>query len=500
MKPCILALDQGTTSSRAILFDETGAVRGLSQHEYPQFYPHPGWVEQHPFELWSSELAAASDVLRAMPDDLAVCAVSITDQRETTLLWDRKTGRPMSNAIVWQCRRTAGECDRLRGGGVDEVIRRKTGLRIDPYFSATKIAWLLDHVPGARAKAEAGELCFGTVDSWLIWNLTGGQCHRTDHTNASRTLLFDTERLRWDEELCRLFRVPMSLLPETLPSDGIFGTVAPGLPGLEKIQGVPIAGVIGDQQAALFGQTCFGVGDSKNTYGTGCFTLMNTGENRVAPKDGLLSTVAWTVGGVTSYALEGSVFNAGSAIQWLRDELGLISTARECDLLAETVEDTGGVYFVPAFTGLGAPYWDMYARGTITGLTRGTSKAHIARAVLEGIAYQVKDLLDLMSKGAGIALQTLRVDGGASVSDVMMQFQADLLGIPVDRPACVETTAMGSAFLAGLSSGLWDQAALMSLRRSDRVFAPVMEDQRRDRLYKGWQRAVGRTRAHPDRE
>ena len=492
MAPYLLALDQGTTTSRAILFGTGGEIVSKAQYPFRQIYPRPGWVEHDPLEIWATERRAMVEAVRSAhidPKDIA--GIGITNQRETAIVWERSTGRPVYNAIVWQCRRTAALCDQLRAEGAAERIEETTGLLIDAYFSGTKLKWLLDHVPGLRRQAERGELLCGTVDSWLIWNLTGGRAHVTDYSNASRTMLFDIHRLRWDEELCRLMDVPMSLLPEPVPSCGPYGTVAEGLPGLEDLAGIPVCGSAGDQAAALFGQTCFAPGEAKNTYGTGCFTLMNVGETPVRSKAGLLTSVAWSIDGKTTYALEGSVFNAGSAIQWLRDELGLISSAPECDRLAESVPDSGGVFVVPAFTGLGAPYWDMYARGAILGLTRGTTKAHIARAVLESIAYQVADLIGAMQQDMPVTC--LRVDGGASVSDLMMQTQADLLRIPVDRPAMVETTAFGAAALAGLASGVWKSCEeLRSLRRSQHVFLPQREQAACEADHRQWKRAVSR--------
>ena len=481
MQRYILALDQGTTSSRAILFSRDGSVAGHAQKGFRQHYPQPGWVEHDPEEIWESEREVAAQALRESGHAHEVAGIGITNQRETTILWDRASGKPIYNAIVWQCRRTADIADSLREKtGVSELVAERTGLQIDAYFSATKIKWLLDHVPGAREKAERGELLFGTVETWLIWKLTGGKVHVTDYSNAGRTMLFNIHTLSWDKELCALLDIPMN------------GTVAEGIEGLEVLAGVPICGAAGDQQAALFGQGCFARGQAKNTYGTGCFTLMNVGPRPVRSRAGLVTTVGWSLNGETTYALEGSVFNAGSAIQWLRDELQIISTSHECDILAESVPDTGGVYLVPAFTGLGAPYWDMYARGCIVGITRGTTKAHIARAVLESIAYQVTDLMTAMRQDAGCEISGLRVDGGASVSNLMMQLQADLLRIPVDRPAMVETTAFGAASLAGLAVGLWkNRDELCALRRSERVFTPERAQFECEEMYRGWKRAVG---------
>ena len=490
----IAALDQGTTSSRAILFNQNGEIAARAQYPFRQIYPQPGWVEHDPLEIWASERRALAEITTHI-DDKQVAAIGITNQRETTILWDRRTGEPIHNAIVWQCRRTAPFCDALKSQGLGTLVEEKTGLLIDAYFSGSKIRWLLDNVPGARARAERGELCFGTVDSWLIWQLSGGAVHVTDYSNASRTMLFNIHTLRWDEELCRLLDIPMSILPRPVPNSEVYGSVARDLPELEGLAGIPICGSIGDQPAALFGQGCFRPGQAKNTYGTGCFTLMNVGGEAVRSRAGLVTSVGWNVGGQTSYALEGSVFNAGSTIQWLRDELKLIESAPECDRLAESVPDSGGVVIVPAFTGLGAPYWDMYARGTILGLTRGSTRAHIARAVLDAIALQVTDLVRAMNADAPCPITTLRVDGGASVSDILMQIQADLLGISVDRPAQVETTAFGAAALAGLAVGLWrDQEELEKLRRSQHVFTPLRPEGECRAEYERWQRAVERAR------
>ena len=495
MDTYIAALDQGTTSSRAILFHETGEIAARAQYPFRQIYPQPGWVEHDPMEIWASERRALAEITSHI-DPRQVAAIGITNQRETTILWDRRTGEPIHNAIVWQCRRTAPFCDELKARGLGEIIAEKTGLLIDAYFSASKIRWLLDNVPGARERAERGELCFGTVDSWLIWQLSGGAVHVTDYSNASRTMLFNIHTLRWDEELCEIFGIPRSILPRPVGNSEVYGLVARDLPELEGLAGIPICGSIGDQPAALFGQGCFHPGEAKNTYGTGCFTLMNVGREAVRSRAGLVTSVGWSIGGEPSYALEGSVFNAGSTIQWLRDELGLISSAPECDRLAESVPDSGGVVIVPAFTGLGAPYWDMYARGTILGLTRGSTRAHIARAVLDAIALQVTDLVRAMNADAPCPIPTLRVDGGASVSDILMQIQADLLGIPVDRPAQVETTAFGAAALAGLAAGVWkDTGELEKLRRSQHVFTPLRSGEDCGREYRRWQRAVERARA-----
>ncbi len=496
MSKYVISLDQGTTSSRAILFNHDGRIVGSDQHAFAQIYPHPGWVEHNPGDILRSQFDAVAGVVEktgAQAGDIA--CVGITNQRETTLVWDRESGAPIAPAIVWQCRRTAPLCDALRAEGWEEHVSRVTGLVIDAYFSATKLAWLLDNVPGARARADAGKLVFGTVDTWLIWHLTGGQAHVTDYTNASRTMLFDIRKLCWDKEILARLNIPESMLPTVLPSSYRYGTVSEGVPGLEKLAGVPICGAAGDQQAALFGQACFEPGQAKNTYGTGCFLLMNTGGACVNSKHGLLSTIAWGLDGEVTYALEGSVFNGGSVIQWLRDELGLISSARECDELAASVPDTGGVYMVPAFTGLGAPHWDMYARGLISGLTRGTKKAHFARAALEGIAFQVADLIRVMEQDAGRPVTNLRVDGGASVSNIMMQFQADLINKTVTRPRDVETTAWGACCLAGLQAGFWnDRKELSACYAPEYTFEPQMDYARCEELLAGWQNALQRAR------
>lgn len=495
MKPkYILALDQGTTSSRAVLFNSRCEIVSMSQRPFNQQFPQPGWVEHNPLEIWSTQSFVMENVVNKADIEWSdIEALGITNQRETTVVWDRQTSEPVYNAIVWQDRRTADYCDALRERGLTERIREKTGLILDAYFSATKIRWILDNVPGAHARAERGELCFGTVDSWLAWRLSGGRLHITDVSNASRTMLFDIHRLCWDEELCGILGVPMQILPRPVSNSEIYGCVKPGIPGLEKLAGVPVCGAAGDQQAALFGQGCFRPGEAKNTYGTGCFTLMNVGQRAVRSRAGLVTSVAWRIGGETTYALEGSVFNGGSTIQWLRDEMGLIPSAPAINDLAAGVPDTGGVVVVPAFTGLGAPYWDMYARGAILGITRGTNRAHIARAVLACIAYQVTDLMLAMRQDAGCDITALRADGGASVSDLLMQMQADLLQIPVDRPAMVETTAFGAAALAGLSCGLWSGLdEVRALRRSDRIFTPHRTQADCDQDYRLWKRAVSR--------
>ena len=490
MSDHILALDQGTTSSRAIVFDREGRIAAMSQHAFAQHYPREGWVEHDPMEIWETERRAAAEAIAAFPAG-SIAGIGVTNQRETTILWDKATGKPVYNAIVWQCRRTAELCEELKRQGLDERIQSATGLLIDAYFSGSKIRWILDNVPGVRQRAERGEVLFGTVETWLIWQLTGQ--HVTDYSNASRTMLFDIRRLCWDEELCGILGVPLAMLPKPVPNSMVYGTVRPGIEGLEKLAGVPVCGAAGDQQAALFGQTCFAPGEAKNTYGTGCFTLMNVGDTPVRSRAGLVTSVAWQVGDKTTYALEGSVFNGGSTIQWLRDELHIISSAPEINTLAATVPDSGGVVVVPAFTGLGAPYWDMYARGAVLGITRGTGRGHLARAVLECIAYQVTDLMMAMRQDAGCDITMLRVDGGASVSDILLQMQADLLRIPVDRPEMVETTAFGAAALAGLSCGVWrDLEELKTLRRSQRVFLPEGTQADCDRSYRLWKRAVSR--------
>ena len=489
----VLALDQGTTGSTALVVDADGALRARGYAELPQHYPQPGWVEHDPAQIWAATVQAASEALTAAGVGAAeIAAVGITNQRETAILWDRASGRPVHNAIVWQCRRTAALCDRLKADGVEPELRRKTGLVVDPYFSGTKIRWMLDHDETLRPRAERGELCFGTVDSWLLWQLTGGAVHATDPSNASRTLCYDIHRGQWDEALCRMLGVPMALLPEVKPSAGVFGETASrggALPG-----GIPVAGIAGDQQAALFGQACVEPGMAKNTYGTGCFALLNTGGRAVASTEGLLTTVAWTVEGRTSYALEGAVFIAGAAVQWLRDGLGVIRQAAETQALAESVPDAGGVYLVPAFVGLGAPYWDPYARGTLLGITRGTTRAHLARAALEAIAYQSRDVLDTMKRESGVTLSTLRVDGGAAANDFLCQFQADVLGVEVLRPSVTETTGLGAAYLAGVGTGLWKSGDLGRRWRLERRFTPTMSEDAREAAYAGWRRAVERAR------
>lgn len=491
----IMALDQGTTSSRAIIFNKKGDIVAKAQNEFTQLYPGNGWVEHDPMEILFSQISAILSCLRqekVNPKDIA--GIGITNQRETTIVWDKETGKPIFNAIVWQCRRTAQMCEDLKAEGLSDYVKNTTGLLIDAYFSATKIKWILDNVEGAREKAERGELLFGTVDTWLIWNLTDGKVHVTDYSNACRTMLFDIDKLCWDPFLCEKLGIPMSMLPEVKPSSCVYGNVAK-ITGIEDIKGVPIAGAIGDQPGALFGQGCFNVGQAKNTYGTGCFLLMNTGEKRVNSRSNLLSGIAWGIGDKVTYALEGSAFNAGSVIKWLRDELELIHTAPECDELAAEVPDSNGLYFVPAFTGLGAPYWDMYARGVMIGLTRSINKKHICRAVLESITYQMTDLLEAMMNDSDIVLKDLRVDGGASVSDIMMQIQADMTGVNVNRPKNVETTALGAAYCAGLATGVWESTdEIEANRQVDRIFVPSMEETLRNKKYSDWKRAVERSR------
>lgn len=487
----VLALDQGTTSSRAILFNHDGGIVGVAQKEFRQIFPKPGWVEHDAQEIWATQAGVVSKVLhktRAKVSDIA--AIGITNQRESVVVWDRKTGKPIYNAIVWQDRRTARACDKLRAQKLAKLIQRKTGLVVDAYFSATKVQWILQNVKGAKARAAKGELAFGTIDSWLLWNLTGGAVHATDASNASRTMLFDIRKGDWDDELLAIFGVPRSMLPEVRDSSGVFGET--GLFGAS----IPIAGIAGDQHAALFGQICTQPGMVKNTYGTGCFMLMNTGTKPITSKNKLLTTVAWRIGGKTEYALEGSIFIAGAAIQWLRDGLGIIRKSSDVEALAASVPDTGGVYLVPAFAGLGAPHWDAYARGTLVGMTRGTTSAHIARAALEGIALQVMDILNAMQADSGIKLKQLRVDGGATVNDLLMQLQSDLLGVPVVRPKVHETTALGAACLAGLATGFWkSQSDIAKHWQVDRIFKPTMKAAERARVAAGWERALSRAKA-----
>ena len=486
----ILALDQGTTSSRVILFDREQNILGISQREFTQIYPQEGWVEHDAMEIWSSQYSVMMEVIAQSGIDPAdIAGIGITNQRETTILWDRETGRPICNAIVWQCRRTAGIVDQLLADGYGDHIKETTGLVPDAYFSATKIKWMLDHVEGARARAERGEILFGTVDSWLVWKLTGGAVHVTDYTNASRTMLYDIHKLDWDDTLLAALDIPRAMLPEVRSSSEIYGYT--------EIQGVkvPIAGIAGDQQAALFGQTCFAPGDAKNTYGTGCFLLMNTGDTPVASKNGLITTIAIGLEGKVQYALEGSVFVGGAVIQWLRDEMRFFTDSRDAEYYAQKVDSNGGVYLVPAFTGLGAPYWDMYARGAILGITRGTKREHIIRAAQESIAYQVADLVRAMEADTGMPLNWLKADGGASRDRFLMQFQADILAKEVRRPAIRETTALGAAYLAGLATGVWkDREEIKRLWMCETTFAPDMEQARREKLVSDWHKAVGRSR------
>ena len=486
----ILSLDQGTTSSRAIIFNKEAEIKGVAQEEFTQFFPQSGWVEHDAQEIWRSQLKVAREVMKSKklkPQDIA--AIGITNQRETTMVWDKKTGVPIHRAIVWQDRRTASICDKLKKKGLTNYVRKNTGLVIDAYFSGTKIKWILDHVKGARKRAEKGELLFGTIDSWLVYNLTGGKVHITDYSNASRTMIYNINNLEWDKKLLKALDIPAAMLPEVKDSSKVYGYTDPDLFGAE----IPIAGIAGDQQAALFGQACYKKGMAKNTYGTGCFMLMNTGNEMVTSKAGLLTTIAWGLNGKVTYALEGSVFIAGAAIQWLRDGLKIIDESPDSEFYAMKVEDTGGVYVVPAFAGLGAPYWDMYARGAIYGLTRGTSKAHLVRATLESLAYQTRDVLDAMKKDSKVDLTTLRVDGGASANDLLMHFQADILGTTVQRPEVIETTALGAAYLAGLAVGYWKKNEISKNWKTDEVFEPEMDNKERTKLYKGWQDAVKRT-------
>ena len=487
----IVALDQGTTSSRAIIFDHDQNIISTSQKEFTQIYPKEGWVEHDPMEIWATQYGVLQEAMAKKsisPDDIA--AIGITNQRETTIIWDKNTGKPVHNAIVWQCRRTASICDSLKEtDGFEDYVRQNTGLVIDAYFSATKIKWILDNVEGAREKAERGDLLFGTVDTWLLWNLTNREVFVTDYTNASRTMLFNIKTLRWDEKILEMLDIPASMLPQVKNSSQVYGYAGLGQQGRK----VPVAGIAGDQQAALFGQACFEQGQAKNTYGTGCFILMNTGEKFVKSSNGLLTTIAIGIDDRVTYALEGSVFIAGAVVQWLRDELRLIDSASETEQLAQSVPDTGGVYLVPAFTGLGAPHWDMYARGTITGITRGTGRNHIVRAALESIAYQTRDVLDAMMQDTGINLKSLKVDGGASQNNFLMQFQSDILGKEVDRPVVTETTALGAAYLAGLATGFWKSRDEIAQKWSmDRKFMPVMNIDEREARYSKWKKAVTR--------
>lgn len=492
MAQYIMALDQGTTSSRCILFDKGGNIKSVAQKEFTQYFPQEAWVEHDPMEIWSSQISVVSEAMARLGATAAdVAAIGITNQRETTIVWDRNTGKPVYNAIVWQCRRTAAYCDTLKAKGFDKVIAEKTGLVVDAYFSGTKIKWILDNVEGARERAEKGELVFGTVDSWLVWNLTRGAVHVTDYTNASRTMLFNIHTLEWDDEILAELDIPKAMLPEVKPSSCVYGHTCEGL-----ISGgqVPIAGMAGDQQAALFGQCCFEPGKVKNTYGTGCFILMNTGEKAVASKNGLVTTIAWGVDGKVEYALEGSIFVAGAAIQWLRDGLRMIDNAAFTEAYANKVPDTNGVYVVPAFVGLGAPYWDQYARGIIVGLTRGVEKEHFIRATVESLAYQSIDVIRAMESDAGVALKEMRVDGGACANNFLMQFQADILGCNVIRPAMIESTALGAVYLAGLAVGYYkDKEDIIQNLTVDRAFEPNMEQETREKLLAGWNEAVKRS-------
>lgn len=488
MAEYVMALDSGTTSNRCILFDRAGNICSMAQREFTQYFPKPGWVEHDADEIWAAQLGVAVEAMNKIGASAAdIAALGITNQRETTIVWDRYTGEPICHAIVWQCRRTAEYCDSLKQQGLTEFFREKTGLVIDAYFSATKIRWILDHVPGAGERAAKGDLLFGTVETWLIWKLTKGKVHVTDYSNASRTMLFNIRTLDWDNEILHKLDIPRSMLPTPVPSSCIYGETDPSFLGGP----IPIAGAAGDQQAALFGQTCFSPGEAKNTYGTGCFLLMNTGTQPVFSKNGLVTTVAWGLDGKVTYALEGSIFVAGAAIQWLRDEMRLIDSAEDSEYMANKVSDTNGCYVVPAFTGLGAPHWDQYARGTIVGITRGVNKYHIIRATLESLAYQVNDVLEAMKADSGIRLTSLRVDGGASANNFLMQFQSDLIAAPVNRPVCVETTAMGAAYLAGLAVGYWSSTdEIYANRALDRSFIPSLDETERVKKIKGWNRAV----------
>lgn len=490
-KHYVLAFDQGTTSSRAIIFDHQGVIQGVAQKEFRQIYPKPGWVEQDAMEIWGTQSGVAREVLETTGiRPWQIHAIGITNQRETVVLWDKTTGKPIYNAIVWQCRRSAQLCDELKSQGLAPYIKEQTGLVIDAYFSATKIQWILEHVPGARAKAIQGELLFGTIDTWLVWNLTRGRTHVTDYSNAARTMLFNIHKLEWDTKLLEALNIPPQILPSVLPSSHLFGHTAKETFGGTEI---PIAGIAGDQQAALFGQACLQPGMAKNTYGTGCFLLMNTGETPVFSQHGLLTTIAWGLNKKVEYALEGSIFIAGAAIQWLRDGLKLIGEAPDSEYYASKVKDSQGVYVVPAFAGLGAPYWDMYARGAIFGLTRGITKEHIIRATLDALAYQTRDIITAMEQDAKVTLQTLKVDGGASANNLLLQIQADVLQVPVERPRITETTALGAAFLAGLATGFWNQEEIKGNFEPERVFYPLCEKEQADANYAGWKKAVGRS-------
>lgn len=488
MSKYVMALDAGTTSNRCILFNEKGEICSMAQKEFTQYFPKPGWVEHDANEIWSSQLGVAVEAMEKIDASYAdIAGIGITNQRETTIVWDKKTGEPVYNAIVWQCRRTSEYCDELKNKNLTEIFRQKTGLIIDAYFSGTKIKWILDNVEGARERAKKGELLFGTVETWLIWKLTKGKVHVTDYSNASRTLLFNINTLEWDDEILQILNIPKSMLPEVKPSSCIYGNSHSKFFGGE----IPVAGAAGDQQAALFGQTCFDAGEVKNTYGTGCFMLMNTGDKPVFSKNGLVTTIAWGLDGKITYALEGSIFVAGASIQWLRDELRLIDSSEDSEYMAKKVKDTNGCYVVPAFTGLGAPHWDQYARGVIVGITRGVNKYHIIRATLESIAYQVNDVIDAMKADSGIKISALKVDGGASANDFLMQIQSDLINAPVRRPKCVETTAMGAAYLAGLAVGYWkDKKDVIKNWSIDKTFYPDINEEERINKIKGWNKAV----------
>ena len=491
MKKYIMALDQGTTSSRCILFEKNGNIASMVQREFPQIFPRDGWVEHDPMTIWSTQISVATEALLKIGASWQeIYGIGITNQRETVVVWNRKTGAPVYNAIVWQCRRTAEYCEQLIKDGQEEIIKKKTGLVLDPYFSASKVKWILDNVEGARGMAENGELCLGTVDSWLIWNLTGAKIHATDYSNASRTMLFNINTLSWDEELCKLFEIPTSMLPKVQPSSSLFGYTDKSILGAE----IAIGGVAGDQQAALFGQCCFDEGELKNTYGTGAFLLMNTGEKPHITSSGLLTTIAWGIGDKVTYATEGSVFTCGAAIQWLRDGLRLIESAQDSEYYASKVKDSGGIIVVPAFQGLGAPWWDAYARGMIIGITRGTTKYHIIRATLESMAYQTADVVDLMQRATGVTLKKLKVDGGACANNLLMQFQSDILGIDIERPACVETTALGAAYLAGLSLGVYKTTdEIKENRKVEKSFTASITEEERTKKIRTWRRAVERS-------
>jgi len=497
-KRYILTIDEGTTGSTVLVVDHDGQIISRAYSEFTQFYPQPGWVEHDASEIWEVTLRVAREAMaRASITGHDIEAIGITNQRETTVVWDRATGEPVTHAIVWQCRRAAPLCAEMKQAGMAKMVRDRTGLVIDAYFSATKLAWILDNVPDARAKAEAGDLLFGTIDTWLVWKLTGGRVHVTDYSNASRTMLFNIHKLRWDRELLDYFAIPEGMLPQAAESSVVYGLTDSRVLGTE----IPIGGMAGDQQAALFGQACFTPGSAKNTYGTGCFLLMNTGERPILSEHGLLTTIAWGLDGKAHYALEGAVFIAGAAVQWLRDEMKLVSDAAESEAVAASVTDNAGVYMVPAFVGLGAPYWDMYARGTVVGLTRGTGRAHLVRAVLESIAYQTCDVLNAMKDDEHIRVESLKVDGGAAANNFLMQFQADVLGVPVERPLQTESTAVGATYLAGLSTGFWkDQDEIREIRKAERRFTPAMEASERERLLTGWKRAVKCARTYGEEE